>query len=130
MWPLIAFVTAVSLTVVLLIAVVITGVRGKISVHIPCVLATFVALGTAIWFALQLGKIYDLPAAGVITPIHLTLAKVATAAYLAPVITGIRTLKSSSHRRAHLIAAMIALFLTATALVTGTLMLMWAPKIG
>ena len=125
----IGFVTAVSVTVLFLIAVVVTGLRGRITIHIPCVLGAFISLGIAIVFALQLGKHYDLEQAGMITPIHLTLAKIATAAYVLPVITGIRTLKSRVHRRAHFWAAMLALTLTATALVTGTLMLMWAPLI-
>lgn len=124
-----SFVIAVSLTALFLVVVVITGLRGKITVHIPCVLATFVSLATAIVFALKLGELYDLPAAGWITPLHLSIAKLATVSFVLPVITGIRTLKSRDHRRAHRIAALVALGLTATALVTGTLMLLRAPLV-
>lgn len=127
--PVYSFVIAVSLTALFLVAVVITGLRGKISVHIPCVLATFVSLSVAIVFALKLGDIYDLEAAGWITPVHLSIAKIATLSFVLPVVTGIRTLKSRVHRRAHLIAALVALCLTATALVTGTLMMLRAPLI-
>jgi len=129
MTPLYAFVIAVGITAILLVAVVVTGLRGRISVHIPCVLATFLALATAIVFALKLGELYDLPAAGWITPLHLAIAKIATASFALPVITGIRTLRSRKHRRAHLAAALVALALTATALVTGTLMMLRAPLI-
>jgi hypothetical protein len=127
MYPLIAFVTAVSFTVMFLIAVVVTGMRGKIGVHVPLVLATFICLAATIVFALQLGTLYDLQAAGAITTIHKVLANIATISFLAPVITGIRTLKSRENRRAHLLAALVALGLTVITLITGTLMLMRAP---
>lgn len=123
------FCTAVGCTVVFLVAVVVTGLRGKITVHIPCVAATLVSLTFAIVFALELGKLYDLPKAGIIFPIHMLIAKVATASYLLPIITGIRTLKSRVHRQWHFRAAMLVLVLTAAASITGTLMLWWAPKI-
>ena len=39
------------------------------------VLAAVAGLGVAIWFALALGELYDLEAAGDITPGHLGLAR-------------------------------------------------------
>ncbi|MEO6708214.1 MAG: hypothetical protein ABI054_11240 [Planctomycetota bacterium] len=129
MSPLVAFCTAVGFTVAFLTVVVITGLRGRITVHIPCVMATFLSLGTTIWFAIRLGTVYDLSSAGVITPIHRTIAVLAAVSYVLPVITGIRTLMSSVHRRAHFWAAMIVLTLTAAASVTGTLMLYWSEKL-
>src|ERR1044071_5598117 len=126
--PMVSFCTAVAFTVVFLACVVTTGLRGKITWHIPLVLATFVSLTAAIYLALQLGKIYDLSTAGVITPIHKTLAYTATIAYLLPVFTGIRTLRSRVHRRAHFWAAMLVLALTLAATVTGTIMLLSAEK--
>jgi hypothetical protein len=125
----IGFCTAVGLTVVFLVAVVVTGLRGRITVHIPCVVATLASLAAAIWFALELGQVYDLPSAGVITPVHKVLANLATVSYLLPVITGIRTLRSRRHRRLHFLAALLVLGLTAAATVTGTLMLLWATKL-
>jgi hypothetical protein len=122
----IGFCTAVGLTVLLLVAVVVTGVRGRITVHLPCVAATLASLATAIWFAKQLGTQFDLASAGVVTPIHMTFAYVATAAYVLPIVTGIRTLRSRKHRRLHFLAAMLVLALTAAATVTGALMLWWA----
>jgi hypothetical protein len=126
---LIGFVTAVAVTVLFLVVVVVTGLRGRISLHIPCVLATLVSLSLSIALAIRLEPYYDLKAAGVITPIHLAVAKLAAASYVLPIITGIRTLRSREHRRAHFWCAMLVLALTATASITGTLMLLWAPKI-
>jgi hypothetical protein len=125
----IGFVAAVASTVGFLVAVVVTGVKGRITVHIPCVLATLLSLSAAIWFALELGTVYDLSTAGAITPIHKLIAKLATASYLLPIVTGIRTLRSSEHRRLHFACAMVALVLTASATVTGTLMLLWSTKL-
>ena len=65
----------------------------------------------------------DLEAAGVITPIHLMLAKVTTASYLAMVVTGVRTLRNRSRRRAHRIAAVIVLTLTVITAGTGVAMI-------
>ena len=123
------FCTAVGSTVGFLVAVVVTGLRGKITVHIPCVAATLVSLTFAIVFVLKLGKLYDFSAVGAIYPIHMTIAKIATVSYLLPIITGIRTLKSRANRKLHFRAAMLVLVLTATASVTGTLMLLWAQPI-
>lgn len=129
MSPLVAFCTAVGATVAFLVAVVVTGLRGRVRIHIPCVAGALGSLATAIHFALELGTIYDLKAAGPITPIHLALAKIATAAYVLPLVTGIRTLRSRANKRTHFWAAMIVLALTAAASITGTLMLWWAPKL-
>ncbi len=125
----VVFCTAVGFTVAFLIAVVSTGLRGRITIHIPCVLATLVSLTIAIVYALQLGKIYDLPKTGAIFTIHMVVAKIAATSYLLPVITGIRTLRSRAHHRAHFWAAMLVLTLTAAASITGTWMLIAAEKI-
>ena len=125
----IAFCTAVGLTVVFLVAVVVTGLRGRITIHIPCVLATLISLTVAIAYALKLGTIYDLKSAGAIFPIHMWVAKIAASSYVLPLITGIRTLRSSVHRRAHFWAAMLVLALTAAASITGTWMLLAADKL-
>ena len=127
--PLIQFCAAVGATVVFLVIVVVTGIRGKITVHIPCVVLTLISLTVAIVFALKLGKIYDLPKSGAIFPIHMAIAKLAAASYVLPIITGIRTLKARAHHRLHFWAAMLVLVLTAAASITGTLMLYWSPKL-
>jgi hypothetical protein len=80
-----------------------------------------------ILLAKRLGGEYDLDAAGPITPIHLTLAKIAALAYLLPIATGIRTIYAAPARRWHRRAAFLALGLTAAALVTGTAMILLAP---
>ncbi len=129
MGPLFWFCSSVGATVACLIVVVITGVCGKIAVHIPFVAATLLSLAVTIALAIKLGAVYDLKAAGAITPIHKTIAMLATLSYALPLITGIRTLKSREHRRMHFRAAMFVLFMTAAASVTGTLMVLWSPKI-
>ncbi len=125
----IPFCAAVGATVVFLVIVVVTGVRGKITVHIPCVVLTLISLTVAIVFALKLGKLYDLQSTGAIFTVHMAVAKLAAASYVLPIITGIRTLKARAHHRLHFWAAMLVLVLTAAASITGTLMLYWAQKL-
>jgi hypothetical protein len=120
------FCTAVGFTVAFLTVVVITGLRGQITVHIPCVVATIASLALAIVYAVKLGQIYDLESAGAIYPIHMGIARVAALSYVLPVYTGIRTLFKSSHRRAHFWCAMVVLVMTAAASITGTWMLLAA----
>ena len=74
-----------------------------------------VLLGVTIVFAERLGHEYDLDAAGAIKPVHLTLAKIATAAYLAPLTTGVMTWRNRRWRRVHLVAACATLALTVAA---------------
>jgi hypothetical protein len=118
------FCTAVGLTVAFLTAVVVTGLRGMITVHIPCVVATLAALVLSIYYALELGEAYDLESAGAIFHVHMAIAKVATASYVLPLVTGVRTLFKSSHRRQHFWSAMLVLALTAAATITGAWMLL------
>lgn len=122
------FLFFLGLTVALLIAVAITGFTKRIALHIPLVIASVASLGGAIVYALRLGELYDLEAAGPITPIHLTLAKIATAAYLLPLVTGLQALfaRTGHNRKRHRIAAFIALGLTVAATVTGAWMLLAA----
>ena len=67
------FLTALLATVGFLVGAAITGRRRRIGAHVRFVLAAVAGLGVAIWFALALGELYDLEAAGDITPIHLGL---------------------------------------------------------
>jgi len=93
------------------------------------VAATVTALGVTIWFAVEMGKHYDLPSAGLITPVHLWLAKGTTLAYLAPLATGLRTLRHPAWRRRHRVCALVVLALTVATAVTGTWMLLAAPRL-
>ena len=129
MTPLVGFVAFLLATVALLAAVVYTGLRALRVIHVTLVVLTLTCLAVAIYYAKQLGAVYDLASAGMITPVHLALAKAATAAYIAPLVTGVLTLRSPRHRRTHFKAAMFALALTLASTATGLWMLLAAsPK--
>lgn len=120
------FLGSLALTLVALGVVFWSGLRARLRVHFPAVASAVVLLGVTIWFAEQLGREYDLEAAGTIKPVHLALAKLATAAYLMPLVTGVMTLRDRRHRRLHLAAALLTLALTVAAAVTGTWMVLAA----
>ena len=121
--PQVGFPLFLALTIVTLAAVVITGLKGRVRLHISLVATAVAFLAIAIYFAEKLGRFYDLASAGVITPIHLTIAPIATAAYLLPVITGVLTLRDRRHKRLHFKLAMLVLALTVLTALTGSLML-------
>ena len=123
------FVAFLALTLVLLAAVVWSGLRARRIVHLPCVALTLASLGVTIYFAEQMGEHYDLESAGWITPLHLTLAKLTTLAYLAPLVTGILTLRDAGWRRRHRVCAFVVLALTVATAVTGTWMLLAAERL-
>lgn len=123
------FVVFLALTLVLLAAVVRTGLRARRRLHIPCVAATLAALGTTIYYAEQMGEHYDLAAAGWITPVHLWLAKGTTLAYLAPLVTGVLTIRDATWRPRHRVCALVVLSLTVATAVTGTWMLLAAERL-
>jgi hypothetical protein len=127
--PDLGFPVFLGVTVLLLVAVVLTGLRGRVRPHLTLVALAVASLGTTIWFAEQLGDLYDLASAGAITPIHLTIAKITTLGYLGPVITGVMTLRDRRHRRLHRVLALSVLGLTAVTAVTGSLMLMAAERL-
>ena len=111
-------------TVALLGGVLVTGFRAKRRLHIPLVVLTLAALGATIYYAEQLGDAYDLESAGLITPIHLTLAKITTLGYVLPVWTGWRTLRDPRNRRRHRTVALTIVALTVLTLGTGLAMLL------
>jgi hypothetical protein len=111
------------LTLAALGAAVVTGFKARRNLHITSVASAVLLLGATIYFALELGKIYDLESAGVITPIHLTLAKVTTAAYLLPVVAGLRTIYRPASRSLHRRLAYLALTMTVITAITGTIMI-------
>lgn len=129
MHPTVGFPLFLVLTVALLGCDVWTGLRAKRRQHLTLVALTIVSLGIAIYFAEQLGELYDLEAAGRIYPVHLAIAKIATAAYLLPIVTGIRLLRGGRSRRLHLRVAMLAIALTVTTAVTGTWMILAAERL-
>jgi hypothetical protein len=124
--PTIGFLASLALTLVFLGCAVVTGYKAKRKWHLSSVASAVLMLVATIYYALELGELYDLESAGVITPIHLTMAKVNTAAYLLPVVTGIRTLKNPKGRKLHGRVAWAVLILTVFTAATGGLMLLWA----
>ncbi|HEX6884015.1 MAG TPA: hypothetical protein VF530_11590 [Planctomycetota bacterium] len=123
------FVLFLALTVTLLGVVVWTGLGARRRVHLTCVALTVAALGTTIYFAEKMGRHYDLEAAGAITPVHLALAKLTTLLYLAPLVTGVLTLRDPRWRPRHRVAAFVVLALTVATAVTGTWMILAAERL-
>ena len=124
-----AFLSFLALTLLLLGAVVRTGLRARRRLHLTFVAATLVALGSTIWFALKMGAHYDLAAAGWITPVHRTLAQLTSLAYLAPLSTGLKTLRDPAWRPRHRVCAFTVLALTVLTAITGTWMMIAAPRL-
>jgi hypothetical protein len=120
------FLISLSATLSVLAVTVWSGFKARLKVHLPFVGLSLICLGITIYFAERLGREYDLDKAGIIKPVHLTLAKLATASFLLPVTSGVMTLRNRKHRKLHLTLAMLALLLTVLAAVTGTVMVMRA----
>lgn len=129
MSPEAGFVGCLVLTLALLGLVVWSGHRARRRVHLPCVAATLVALGATIWFAETMGEHYDLASAGLITPVHLGLAKLTTLFYLGPLVTGLLTLRDPAWRPRHRVLAFVTLALTVATAVTGTWMLLASERL-
>ena len=92
--------------------------------------ADLASLGVTIWFAERLGEHYDLESAGWITPVHLAVAKLTTAAYLLPIGTGVLTLRNRRHRSLHLRCALTVLALTLLTTGLGLWMILAAERDG
>lgn len=127
--PEIGFVAALATTVALLVGGAVTGRRRIMRLHIPFVLSAVASLGVAIWFALKVGTLYDLEAAGRITPIHLGLAKVTTLLYVWPLSTGPLAYRGKIPLWIHRAGAWTALILTVVATITGIWMLALAERL-
>jgi hypothetical protein len=125
----VGFVGFLVATLGLLAAVVWSGLRARRRVHVTCVIATLVSLGTTIVFAERMGHHYDLESAGRITPVHLFLAKLTTFAYLAPLATGWLTTRDPRWRPRHRVCAFVVLALTVSTAVTGTWMLLASQRL-
>jgi hypothetical protein len=123
------FVTFLVVTLALLGVVVVSGLHARRALHLSAVALAVAALGTTIYFAEKMGDLYDLAAAGAITPVHLAIAKGTTLAYLAPVVTGILTIRNPRWRRRHRFCAFLVLALTVATAVTGTWMVLASPRL-
>jgi len=123
------FVIFLALTLVLLAAVVRTGLRARRRLHLACVATTLAALGITIYYAEKMGAHYDLAAAGLITPVHLWLAKGTTLAYLAPLATGLLTIRDPRWRPRHRVCAFVVLGMTVATAFTGTWMLLASERL-
>ncbi len=126
MTPTIGFVGSLVLTLVCLGAAVVTGYKAKRKVHLTSVAGAVAMLVATIYYAIELGKLYDLHQDSMITRVHLSVAKVNTAAYLLPAVTGLRTLKNPAGRKLHGKVAWAVLLLTVFTAVTGCIMLLQA----
>ena len=129
MSPVYGFLGALLVTVGLLTGAAVTGRARKIRAHVGFVSGAVLGLAVAIYFAIQTGKLYDLEKAGVITPIHLTLARVTTASYLWPLLTGPFAARGKINPKLHRAGAWLALLLTLAATVTGVMMLAGAERL-
>jgi len=116
-------------TVLLLGGVVATGLRGRLRLHLALVASALASLAVAIWYAKQLGNLYDLESAGLVTDVHLALAKATTAAYLLPLVTGALTLRNRRHKPLHFKLAMAVLALTLLTTVLGLWMILAAERL-
>ena len=133
MSPLLTFVLAFGLTLAALVVTLVTGLRWRVkrrrALHIGSVV---VALGCFVWtvaVAYRLGKLYDLPAAGWIYPVHMFLARSATLCLLLPTISGIAILMGSGGHARHRKLAFFTFAMVVLAAVTGVWMLLMSPRI-
>ena len=129
MTPGVGFVVFLFVTLCFLGAVVVTGLTARRKLHLRLVVGAFISLAIAIYYAERLGESYDVDSAGMITPIHLTLAKVTVFAYLLPVLSGWRTIKNAANRPLHGKIAYTVLALTVLTAATGVLMILLADKV-
>lgn len=129
MSPDVGFPTFLVLTVLLLAGVVVSGMRSRLRVHLTLVVLAVTSLGLTIWFAEQLGDLYDLETAGWLTPVHLAVAKVTTAAYLLPLATGVMTLRNRTWKGLHYKCAVVVLALTLATTVLGIGMILAAERL-
>ena len=91
---------------------------------------TLASLATTIFYAERLGHLYDLEASGAIKHVHLFLAKLTAAAYLAPVLTGVWTIRHKDRAfRWHKLCAYVVLALTVVTAVTGAWMILASERL-
>jgi hypothetical protein len=122
------FVVCFALTLVSLGLAVWAAHGHRRRTHVMFVGCAVAMLGVTIVYALQMGKVYDLRTAGIITPIHLTLAKITTAAFLVPIVLGWRAWKNGGMLPLHKKLAWIVLAMTVLCAITGTIMILRSQK--
>lgn len=127
--PATGFTVFFLLTLMLLAAAVAAGLRAKRRWHLTFVALSFGSLGVAIYYAKQLGQVYDLESAGRITAVHLTLAKVTTIGFLLPVLSGIATVRNRANIVWHRRLAWSVLSMTVLSAVTGVWMILAAKPV-
>ena len=127
--PEIGFLGSLILTIALLLGAAIAGRSQRIRVHIVFVALSLAGLGTAVYFAIRTGELYDLESAGLITPIHLNIARITSLLYLWPLVTGPLAWGGRIDRRMHRIGAWLVLVMTLVATVTGVAMLWSAERL-
>jgi hypothetical protein len=123
------FALCLAATIVFLGCAVATGLKARRRLHLTSVACAVAMLAASIYYALKVGHVYDIHAAGVITPIHLVLARITTACYLLPVASGLRTIYVPKTRRLHRKLAFLVLGMTVLTAITGTIMLCLSPLI-
>lgn len=114
------FLSSVVVLVSLLVADVMTGLRGARKAHLILVSCTIPTLLFAIYEADSVGRYYTF--GRTILTIHLTLAKSATLAVIPVAGSGIWLLRTGRCRRVHFWIVMGFLALAAAASVTGALL--------
>ena len=129
MSPTAGFLVFLAVTLAFLGCVVVTGRKGRRKPHVILVACAIGSLATAIYFAEQLGELYDLESAGAITPIHLFLARLTVGAYLLPIVTGMLTWYRPRWKRRHGVVAFVVLGLTVVTAVTGAAMVLLSDPI-
>ena len=129
MSPEASFLGLLGATIAFLSLAAWNGRRRRIPLHLVFVACSLASLATSIVFALRVGELYDLAAAGLITPVHLTLARIATLSYLGPLVTGPLVLGRRLRGPVHHRFAWLAFGLTVAATITGAWMLLAAPRL-
>jgi hypothetical protein len=127
--PTAGFVGSLIVTLAFLGAAVLTGLKAQRRRHLASVAGAVLFLGVTIWFALAVGELYDLESAGLITPVHLTLARVTTVCYLLPAASGAWTIRDPRRRKLHAKLAFFVLAMTVLTAITGTWMLLAADPV-
>ena len=126
MSPIAGFLSFLTLTLACLGSAVYSGLRARRKLHFFSVGGAVAALAATIYYAEAMGETLDLDSAGRIYPIHISIAKLATLAYLLPVLSGLRTLKEPAFRKVHGRIALAVLVLTVLTAVTGIWMVLAA----
>lgn len=122
----VGFILFLVTTLLLLTGAVITGRAARRKLHLPIVSLTIVSLCVTIYYAEQLGKLYDLESAGWIYPFHLLIAKVSATSYLVVIGSGLATLRDTARRKTHSTIAYSVITLTVLTAITGTWMILAA----